>query len=202
MRRLLLIALSVVVPLLGMAETKAERDSLKHEVRVGWGDLIFETGMFHSSPKTNVNTDHYRYTGHVFAEYQYRLNSWCSVGGQVDYDQVNWHVLREGANGPTHYYVNLMIMPTVRFTYFHHPWVNLYSAVYAGVNINTGSEMDYRGRSTAVAPALGMTFLGLSVGKNHWFGTAEWGSVSALVSMNEIYKLNARNLMVSVGYRF
>ena len=199
MKKLLLVLVCMGMTLPAASETRAERDSLKHEVRVGWGDMIFETGMFHSTPNTNRNTSHYRYTGHIFAEYQYRVNYWCSVGGQLDYDQVNWCV---GEASDTHYYVNLMVMPSVRFTYFHHPWVNLYSEIYAGVNINTGSEKDYQERSTRCAPAFGMTFLGLSVGRGHWFGTAEWGSVSALNSMNEIYKLCARNLMVSVGYRF
>lgn len=202
MKKLLLLLLCMVVSVPFFSETRLERDSLKHEVRVGWGDLIFETGMFHSSPNTNRNTDNYRYTGHIFAEYQYRVNSWFSVGGQLDYDQVNWRVLREGDAAPDHYYVNLMLMPSVRFTYVHHPWFNLYSSLYVGLNINTGSESDYRGRNTCYAPAFGMTFLGLSVGRGHWFGTAEWGSVSSLNNMNEIYKFNARNLMVSVGYRF
>lgn len=202
MKRLFWIVLSVLFPLLGMAETKAERDSLKHELRVGWGDLIFETAMFHGNPNTNLNTDRYRYTGHIFAEYQYRCCSWFSVGGQVDYDQVNWRVLREGDDAPDHYYVNLMIMPTVRFTYLHHPYVNLYSSIFAGLNINTGTEQNFRGEQTRCAPAFGVTFIGLSVGRGHWFGTAEFGAVSAFNNMNEIYKLSARNLMVSVGYRF
>ncbi len=185
-----------------MAETKAERDSLRHEVRVGWGDLLFETTMFHSNPSTNLNTDNYRYTGHLFAEYQYRCCDWLSVGAIVDYDQVLWRVLREGSDAPNHYYVNLMLMPSVRFTYFHHPWVNLYSALYAGLNINTGTEENYRGEKTRCAPAFGLTVLGLSVGREHWFGAVEVGGVNALNNMNEIYKLGARLITVSVGYRF
>lgn len=202
MKRLFLIMMVWVVPLVCVAETRAARDTLRHEVRVGWGDLIFETAMFHAKPNTNLNTDHYRYTGHLFAEYQYRCCYWFSFGGIIDYDQVNWRVLREGDNAPDHYYVNLMFMPSVRFTYLHSEWVNVYSALFAGLNINTGTEENFRGEKTRCAPAFGVTLLGLSIGRGHWFGTAEWGAVSAFNNMNEIYKLNARILTVSVGYRF
>lgn len=50
--------------------------SLRNEVRVGWGDMLYETAMYH----TTWTTNNYRYTGHLFAEYQHWFKRWLSVG--------------------------------------------------------------------------------------------------------------------------
>ena len=55
-----------------LALTREERMSARNELRVGWGDMLYERAMYHNSN----GTDHYRYTGHVFAEYQYYLRPW------------------------------------------------------------------------------------------------------------------------------
>lgn len=203
MKKSVLLFLLSILLLPCMAETIEERATLKHEVRVGWGDMLFEKAMFHPSASgVNANTDNYRYTGHIFAEYQYRYNDWFSFGGQIDYDQAFWRVRSDASSAPDHTYVNLAIMPSCRFTYFHRPWVNLYSAFYTGLNINTGTELNYRNQNTGYGLAIGGSILGVCVGRDHWYGTAEWGCLCAFANLNEVYKMFARSLFVSVGYRF
>ncbi len=52
-------------------------DSLRHEVRVGWGDPIFESAMKYEFPHLGKpNTDVTYLTGHFFAEYQYYWLPW------------------------------------------------------------------------------------------------------------------------------
>ena len=82
---LLLLACSVI-PLAVMAETKETREALKHEVRIGYGDPMYETMRWKDEPNKlgvpmNVRQN-YRYTGHIYGEYMYRVNSWLGVGGQ------------------------------------------------------------------------------------------------------------------------
>lgn len=177
------------------AFTKAEADSIPHEVRIGWGDMLFETAVWHN----NRQATDYRYTGHIFAEYQYRLRHWLSVGMQTDYEQVLWTA---PSDNTAHTFYNVGLLPTVRFTYFFSEYVNLYSALLFGLNINGGSETDMYGRKVDCSPAFGFTALGVSVGNNHWFGAAEIGGLNALMSKDEIYMIGSRLFTVSVGYRF
>ncbi len=192
--RLFLVALCWAT-LPAYALTKHETDSLRHEVRLGWGDMLFETAVWHSTR----HTDDYRYTGHLFAEYQYHPKSWLSVGMIADYEQVLWRQLDDNSQ---HTFYNIGLLPTVRFTYYFHEYVNLYSALFVGLNVNGGSDRDFRNRLVACAPAFGITALGVSVGKAHWFGAVEIGGLNALVSKDEIYMVGSRLFTASVGYRF
>ena len=78
MRKLLLILLTLM-PLTLMAEDMSERIWSPHEIRIGYGDPMFETMVWHNSPTyfTLEKTMDYKFTGHVFAEYHYRPNAWC-----------------------------------------------------------------------------------------------------------------------------
>lgn len=184
------------------ALTKQDRTALPHEVRVGWGDFMFESAMWHNSSKT---TD-YRYTGHLFAEYQYFFNHWCSFGVQIDYDQVWWTEVAcslplpaKPAEGRACNFYNISLLPTVRFTYYHHPYVNLYSALGVGMTINAGTERDMYGRRTALAPAVNVTLLGVRAGGKHLFGAFEIGALNAVRDKNLMYMIGSRLLSVSVG---
>lgn len=184
----------------GLALTKEERQTMRHEMRIGWGDMMYETAMWHETHSTN----HYRYTGHIFGEYQYHFFHWLSLGMQVDYEQVWWDVLRDGTRplpepSRDHCFYNISVLPTLRFTYFHRPHVNLYTALYGGMTINGGTETDMYGRKTAVAPAMGLTLLGLRAGKDHWFVSLELGGLNALTDKNFIYMVGSRLLTISVG---
>lgn len=71
-----------------------------------------------------------------------------------------------------------------------------------GLNINTGSEIDYRDRKTALAPALNLTVLGMSVGNEKWYGAVEFGGLYSLMNIQEVYLAGSRMFTLSVGCRF
>lgn len=207
---LFLLLACCMMPLLSKAETKETRSTLKHEVRIGYGDPMFETMRWKDEPnKLGVPMNarqNYRYTGHIYGEYMYRFNSWLGVGAQVDFgatmfDYNSYNLDDKGnqylASSQHRYFYDVCIMPSVRFTYYHHEWVNLYSGVQLGVGIHG----DYLGRSE-VGAAFGITALGLSVGRDHWFGTAEFGGLSNLQSLTAIYLLWTKWFNISFGYRF
>ena len=138
----LLLLLCSMMPVVSMAETKETRSAQKHEVRIGYGDPMYETMRWKSeSNKLGVPMNarqNYRYTGHIYGEYMYRINSWLGVGGQVDFgatmfDYNSYHLDDKGnqylASSEYRYFYDVCVMPSVRFTYFHREWVNLYSGV-------------------------------------------------------------------------
>lgn len=190
--------------------------SARHEVRVGWGDMMFETVAFHDSPSHNwANTDvisdkylttdlvDHRYTGHIFADYHYNVLKWLAVGGQIDFEGIFW---KEVTYGKNHIQVgeakdvknyNVVLMPTVRFTYFHSQWVNLYSGLGIGLNIACDNSNQ---REAAIA--FNINLLSVSVGNEHWFGAVEFGLLNSLKNTNNIYMIGSRILSASVGYRF
>ena len=196
-----------------MAETKDQRASTPHEVRIGWGDMLFETAAFPNTPEnawanTAVSSTYpytakqnHRYTGHIFTEYQYRILPWLGVGAQVDFEGIFWTQITRTGNtvyksSESRNY-NLVILPTVRFTYLHHNWINLYSGI--GIGINTA--FDNLGAAEA-APALNLNLLGMSVGNKNWFGCVELGLLNAMLAPSKIYMLGSRLLSISAGYRF
>ncbi|MBQ6777783.1 MAG: hypothetical protein IJP52_05670 [Paludibacteraceae bacterium] len=193
---LLLLSLSV-----GAKGTVQTWDSLRHEVRIGWGDLLFESATQYEFPhigRPNIRTDYI--TGHLFAEYQYSWLRWLSTGMIVDFSGMGWHDRRDNS---AHNYYNLSFLPAVRFTWYRHPWVQLYSAVFAGLTINGGSEKDLvRGKYTICYPGWGLTAFGMQVGQKGWFGALEIGGLYALNNMDDIVMLSSRMLTVSIGYRW
>ena len=207
-------------------EIKHYRDSLRdirrhapvdmpHYLRVGWGDQLFETLIWRDLGHQNdlpqdyeaKYDENFRYTQHWFVEYLYRLNYRYSFGLLMDYSGVVWdNVLRNGkgeevgreTNKAFH---NIAFVPTVRFSYCRYEYVSLYSAIGAGLNINTGTEVDYKGRKTAVAPAINITLLGVCAGKGRWYGALEVGGMLSFNSAEEVYMLGSRIMTASVGVR-
>lgn len=187
-----------------------------HQLRIGWGDQMFETLVWYHQPHSTIYPESYigqyeedfRYVQHWFAEYQYRVKYWFNVGAMVDYSGVLWDKVRRNGKGEELdreedcSFHNIAIMLTMRFTYFHSKYVSLYSGLGAGLNINTGSELDYHDRYTACAPALNITALGMSVGNERWFGAVEFGGLYSLMNMYEVYMAGSRMFTVSVGCRF
>lgn len=192
------------------AETKETRSTQRHEFRIGYGDPMYETMRWkdesnHLPVPMNVRQN-YRYTGHIYGEYMYRVNDWFGVGGQVDFgattfDYNTYQLDAAGkqylASSDHRFFYDLCIMPSFRFTYFHHEWVNLYS----GLQLGLGIHGDYQGRYE-LGYAAGLTALGLSVGRDHWFGTVEVGGLNNVQSLTAIYLIWSRWFNVSVGYRF
>lgn len=187
-----------------------------HQLRIGWGDQMFETLVWYNQtystlyPESYIGQyeERYRYAQHWFAEYQYRVRYWFSAGAVVDYSGVIWDKVRRNGKGEevgrdkNCNFHNIAIMATARFTYLHSKYVSLYSGLGAGVNINTGTETDYRDRKTAIAPALSLTVLGMNVGNEQWFGAVEFGGLYSLMNIHEVYMLGSRMFTVSVGHRF
>lgn len=190
-------------------------DAMPHELRIGMGDQGFESivwcekgvpGTFQDGYQSHYKTN-YRYTQHWFAEYLYNVNYWYAFGFIVDYSGVLWdevpnssyHTLasdtRQGA------FHNIGLLPEVRFSYFNSEYVSLHSSIGIGLNINTGTELDYKGRETAVAPLVNVTLIGLRVGKGRWYGSLELGAMVSMIGMNEMYMLGSRLGTVSVGVR-
>lgn len=187
-----------------------------HQLRIGWGDQMFETLVWYHQPHPTIYPESYigqyeedfRYVQHWFAEYQYRAKYWFNVGAMVDYSGVLWDKVRRNGKGEELdreadcSFHNIAVMLTMRFTYFHSKYVSLYSGLGAGMNINAGSEVDYLDRHTVVAPALNITALGMNVGNNRWFGAVEFGGLYSLANINEVYMAGSRMFTVSVGCRF
>ncbi len=200
LRTLLFLLFLCTVTNSAAALDREEQTALRNELRIGWGDMMYETSVYHTNPLT----DNYRYTGHLFAEYQRTLTYWCAVGFQLDYEQVWWNKRPSISSEYTakEYFYNLSLLPTLRFTYFFHPYVNLYSSLNIGLLVNAGTEQDMKGRHTACAPAFGITALGVKVGNKHIFATIEIGGLSALTGKNYIYMVGSRIFTASIGCNF
>lgn len=207
-------------------EVRSMRDSVRndlreiarqrpHELRIGWGDQMFETLVWFGKPyyslypETFIGTykENYRYTQHWFMEYQYRIQHWFNFGAMVDYSGVIWDNVTRNGKGEelkrenNKNFHNISLLLTLRFTYLHSKYVSMYSGLGAGLNINTGSEVDFMGRQTVMAPALNLTVLGLSVGNEQWFGALEFGGLYSLMNTNEIYLAGSRMFTASIGVK-
>jgi hypothetical protein len=191
-------------------------DAVPHGIHIGWGDQMFESLIWREEghhiglPEGGELTsdENFRYTQHCFIEYMYSVNYWYSFGLLADYSGVIWdHVKRNHkgeelerlANRSFH---NIALVPTIRFSYLHHDYVSLYSALGFGVNINTGTELDYKGRRTVASPVLNITLLGVRVGHGRWYGSVEVGGMTAFNSPDELYMLGSRIFTAAIGVRF
>lgn len=215
--------LFVLLPILSMAlclsaESRIERSWNRHEVRVGWGDQLFETLAWREEAAKAVGhlpesaifryDENFRYSQHVFAEYQYRFNSWFGLGGMIDGSGVCWdRVTRNGLGNEletekNRNFYNLVIMPTIRFTYFWHEYVNIYSGLGLGMNINGGTEKDMYGHRVVCAPVVDIRLIGLGVNYQRYFINIDFGGMYSLLNMNTVFMLKSRMLTASIGARF
>ena len=199
------------------AENQWDYLNRRHEVRIGWGDQLFESVMWHNPTTiiTNMSPtwqktyhEDYHHDQHLWAEYQYRLTHWFSYGGMIDMSEVHWDdVTRNGTGAELsrsrgHYFYNVVIMPTVRFTYFFHENVNLYSGLGLGLDINGGTEANMFGKKTDVGAALNITLIGVSANYDRWFWTVDFGGMYALKNTNTIFMASSRIMNVGLGVRF
>jgi hypothetical protein len=143
------------------------------------------------------------YTGHIFAEYQYRLTKVTSLGAQADVEGIFWkegifdrnHNLMSPATSVQNW--DLTLLFTARFTYFERPWVRLYSGLGAGVLFAFDNQGGF-----GAAPAFNLNFIGLEVGKGHWGGSFELGALNALANTRAIYQVFSRIFSLSVYYKW
>lgn len=219
MKKTLLLVLLCTIAMFGYAETKEHRQENPHEIRLGVGDSYMEACLENPNDRyvtapaySNGPLNH---TGHMFAEYQYRMNSWFSAGVNIDC-LYSWYYFYPNHNQNFDRGLNsalrFSVLPTLRFTYFHNELVDLYSAFGVGINysyfIEDAGDYDYYASRTLGA-AFDLCALGVSVGKNHWFGAFEFGGMTAFgydINSNkprlELPIPFAKLLRISVGYRF
>lgn len=184
-----------------MAESKDDRALCPHEVRIGIGDAFADREFYGLDYYYGESAPVYRnkfYLPNLFAEYQYRINHWLGIGVQVNTMWMGWK-RQNGNQWDVQKYGHIEVMPTVRFTYFHHEWINLYSSVslgyYGGIEQN-GNQYDYAG-----GIAFDFCALGVSVGRNHFFGTFEAGMLNS-GSFSGNSQILSRIMSFSLGYRF
>ena len=199
------------------AETQWDFIQRRNEIRLGWGDQLFESLMWHN-PTSIATTlpasmeftykENYSHNQHLWLEYQWRFNEWFSFGGMMDMSEVGWNVVKRNGAGQEiersdrKYFYNLVFMPTLRFTYFHHPYVNIYSGLGLGLDINGGTETNAKGKTTEVGAAVYITAVGISANYERWFMALDLGGMTALQNKNTIYMVASRMISFSIGARF
>lgn len=198
------------------AATRNERQEQRHEIRISWGDQAFEKMMW-SDPTTIVTTmpesylydykEDYRYSQHWAIDYSYNITPWFSAGMMLDASGVTWNnVTRNGAGvemsrtkGENFY--NLIFMPEVTFTYYHHKYVNLHSGIGAGLIVNGGSEVNAYGNHTEFAKVYNLNVFGVSANYQRWFMTVDLGCLISTGSGKKVYLLGSRMVSIGIGVR-
>lgn len=218
---LLIIGLILAMPV--EAESRSGFRTRRNELRIGWGDQLFEMAMWHPTaaitiipenpyfpPQSyrEVYHENYTYTQHVFLEYQYRFNRWFALGAMADGSGFMWDdVTRDGRGSELerstgHYCYNVLLMPTMRFTYFWHKYMNLYSGLGIGMGVNGGTEEGMQGKKILPAAAMQLTLLGFSVSVGRCFAAVDLGGLISLKDSNTIFLLESRIVSASIGVRF
>ena len=202
MKRIIIIMTLVIVCATwncAQAETKETRAENPHELRIGVGDCsIYYAQRYSPRPGSYVDAREFDVLlPNIFVEYQYRVNSWLSAGLQVNAIGNVYSDITVGCWGKTIATYSegwVHVIPTATFTYFHRDWVNLYSGI--GVGYAMQLETKDQTRNIWHTFAAQATLLGISVGKNHWFGTFEAGALFTGRSFPD------RCFNFAVGYRF
>ena len=175
-----------------LCQAEAKNPPLRHhQVRLGWGDPLFETLAFHEGAATQagVRKTDFGYTGHFFVEYQYRFNPVVSLGIQTDIEGIFWKETTSSRN------YDLSILPTLRLTCLNTRYVQLYGGFAAGLMVAFDNA-----KNKETAPVVNITLLGVQVGKGPWSGSLELGGMTSLRNANQVYMLGSRLISVSVNY--
>lgn len=182
--RKLLIAILLAIPIAALGSTPKSATS-RHLVRVGWGDMLFESLAFPSAGRDRGGKG---YTGHLFGEYQYQWTKVVSVGAQLDF---------QGIFTPDMNNYDLTFLPTVRFTYLRTRMVQMYSGVGAGLLF----AFDNCG-GAELAPALNLNLVGLMLGDGPLTIGFELGLLNALTGAQKVYMAGSRLFSLSLNYQF
>lgn len=190
----------------------------RNEVRIGIGDNGFEKTFFGNSvhmsyvdrpeSATYLEKQNHKYVPHVFAEYDYNLLPWLSLGGQIDFSGFSWdnQYYRGGSDtivkSEEQNCYNIVIQGICRFNWLRRKHFMLYSGIGLGMDINTGTEVDPYGKKTIPGIAVSPILLGLRGGAGHWFGALEFGGINALKDPSQLLLVGARTLSLSAGYKF
>jgi hypothetical protein len=218
MKKASTLVLILTVMVISTAFCQKEKPNLgnRHSVRIGWGDMLFETAVFHPTlsgtwgtpnalPENYMHNEtfDFGYTGHIFAEYQYRLSKVVSLGVQADVEGIFWkegifdrnHNMVEPATAVRNWDLDLLF--TARFTYFDRDWVRLYS----GLGVGALFAFDNLG-NFGVAPALNINWIGVEVGKGPWGGSIELGALNAAANTRAVYQLFSRIFSIGFYYKW
>lgn len=141
--------------------------------------------------------------GHLFLGYRYDVNSWFSAGAEVDWfylwsNSVHKNGYGEFVGTYDYHLHQLTIMPSIRFTYFRRPLVELYSGLGLGYTLYADP---YVSHGFTFSP----TLFGVNVGNEHWFGEVELGGMATVTTSwfgNPGVLFSSRIVSAAVGYRF
>ena len=210
MKKLITITIVFFCSFVAFAETRENRKENPHEFRIGVADCFIKWFDFNNGPFYHVHgptdiskgyvdisggTYNYLYTGFLFAEYQYRVNKWFGIGA-------NLTILGTGSTDTyretcivENYYTKkrnygamIYLMPVARFTYLNKKNISLYGS------LGLAPGIDIYENECNFTFAVDFTYLGMSIGRNHWFCDIELGGAIPLFF--------AKMLRVGVGYRF
>lgn len=188
-------------------------------VRLGFGDMFFETMIWHNQAKINFSgasdptgegfpvKTNYRYTPHFSLEYMRRVLPWLSVGAMVDFQSTTWttevyNTKNQIVSSTPGSFYNLILAPGFRIKYFRRKHVEFYGGSFMGICINGGTEYDWRGRQTAVGMGMNYVAFGVEAGVGHWFGFLDLGGTVAMQNFNTIYLMLSQIAKIGVSYRF
>lgn len=186
----------------------SQERSYKHELKIGIGDPITycwaHTPHYSQSSQNGEVIDKPISTGHIFAQYSYNINSWLSLGWNIDgiYAAQTTHKYTNSIDDDiwtTHHTV-LSCIPTVRFTYYDRNIIRLYSSVGIGFSEEIIRSTQYQKYTPAAA--FDVTALGISLGKNHWYGCFEIGGLTSFSSADYIILLGSKIFRLSIAYNF
>lgn len=209
--RLLLVALAMIVmPQLSSAQSSGG----KLDLSIGWGDQMFESlvwrnesAFFGFLPETETVRlkGNYHYSQHWFLSADYNVTKWFSVGAMADFSSVSWEELEYNGSGDLlcsdglDHFSNISLMPVASFTYLRRPHFSMHSGLGAGLNINTGSRLDYLSRATACAPVMYLNVVGVRGTMGRYFASVDLGGLASLNHLYEVYLFGSRLVSVSVG---
>ena len=211
MKKLIILTIILLCTLTAYAETAENRKENPHQIHIGIADDLvargFETTMMNDNLSlppakegyhiTGFDEYNYRSTGHLYVEYLYRINHWLSVGANFDtrtslWQRTNYSICQfeSVVNTQNHHAVGLTLMPVVRFTYHNSPYASFYASVGLGVQMQT-----YDNTIGSIYPTLDICYLGVSLGKKHWFCDLELGLAPVPYFLDRLFRFN-------IGYRF
>ena len=225
--------LAALLPLIATAETKEQRLESRHEIRIGIGDPLIarawigggagwggasDYDLWARTFGQNVTDAHSilkdgrvaeqrgksHMLGHIFLEYQYRINTYIGVGLKTDMIHFwrDWNIYngyheRVGTATSGEFYMDFV--PMARFTFLHKEYVNLYAA--AGIGFSMGCNYNYPPTADDFWVKAEATLFGVSIGKNGFFGTVELFDIG-IGFVPFPFGYSTQFFTASIGYRF
>lgn len=225
--------LAALLPLIATAETKEQRLESRHEIRIGIGDPLIARAWIGSGAGWGGASDYDLWArtfgqnvtdahsilkdgrvaeqrgkshmlGHIFLEYQYRINPYIGVGLKTDMIHFwrDWNIYngyheRVGTATSGEFYMDFV--PMARFTFLHKEYVNLYAA--AGIGFSMGCNYNYPPTADDFWVKAEATLFGVSIGKNGFFGTVELFDIG-IGFVPFPFGYSTQFFTASIGYRF